>query len=390
MPRPPLPIGTWGRIRREHAGPRSFRARCRFRDYDGLTRDVEAWGETGAAAERALLRMLRERTTPTGDEVTRDARLTKLAELWLQAVIADEEISPQTIDRYKTSLRTTIIPALGNLRIREVTVGRLEQFFRSLRTQPGKARGARTVLSRMLAMAVRHGALGHNPIRELERKRRKRRGARALTADDLHEVRTAIRRWQNPPTARPGPRHTSDLAEVIDLMLATGARISETLAVRSADLDLAAFPATVTISGTLVYVKGRGYFRQEWTKTDAGYRTVTLPRFATDMLLRRQATAGSNPHGAIFCSRRGTWLSPHNVRRQWREARKATGLQWVTPHTFRKTVATLIEQEADIKTAAAQLGHASETVTDQYYIDKAKRAPDSSHLLERLGQPARP
>jgi integrase len=46
--------------------------------------------------------------------------------------------------------------------------------------------------------------------------------------------------------------------------------------------------------------------------------------------------------GFSFASRRGTWLSPQNVRRQWRQARKDTGLEWVTPHTFRKTVATLI------------------------------------------------
>lgn len=100
---------------------------------------------------------------------------------------------------------------------------------------------------------------------------------------------------------------------------------------RWSDVDFTATPVTATISGTLVYVRGRGYYRQEWTKTDAGYRTLTLPRFAVDMLLRRSATVHSNPHDAVFCSRRGTWLSPHNVRRQWREARTATGLEWVTP-----------------------------------------------------------
>src|SRR5919199_258387 len=41
--RPELPLGTWGRIRREEVGPNRFRARARFRDYDGHTRDVEAW-----------------------------------------------------------------------------------------------------------------------------------------------------------------------------------------------------------------------------------------------------------------------------------------------------------------------------------------------------------
>ncbi|MET8088169.1 tyrosine-type recombinase/integrase [Micromonospora sp. NPDC005237] len=88
---------------------------------------------------------------------------------------------------------------------------------------------------------------------------------------------------------------------------------------------------------------------------------------------------------AIFASRRGTWLSPNNVRRQWREARADTDLAWVTPHTFRKTVATLIKEETDTKSAAAQLGHSSEEVTATYYIAKPAQAPDVSDILERLG-----
>jgi integrase len=54
-------------------------------------------------------------------------------------------------------------------------------------------------------------------------------------------------------------------------MLATGARIGEILALRWDDLDLAATRPTLTICATIVYVKGRGFFRREWTKSDAGY-----------------------------------------------------------------------------------------------------------------------
>jgi Phage integrase family len=126
-----------------------------------------------------------------------------------------------------------------------------------------------------------------------------------------------------------------------------------------------------SLCGTLVYVKGKGFFRQEWTKNDAGYRMIVLPRFAVGMLLARKLV--------------GTWLSPNNVRRQWRQARAETNLEWVTPHTFRKTVATLIDKEADTKSAAAQLGHASEEITDKYYIAKPVLAPDVSEILEQLG-----
>jgi hypothetical protein len=45
------------------------------------------------------------------------------------------------------------------------------------------------------------------------------------------------------------------------------------------------------------------------------------------MLLARKITAVDNPHDAIFATRRGTWLSPQNVRRQWRQARADTGLE---------------------------------------------------------------
>lgn len=103
------------------------------------------------------------------------------------------------------------------------------------------------------------------------------------------------------------------------------------------------------------------------------------------MLMARKLDAADNPHDAIFASRRGTWLSPPNVRRQWRAARADTGLEWVTPHTFRKTVATLIDREASTDSAAAQLGHGSNEITKKHYIVKAALAPDSSAILEQLG-----
>jgi integrase len=86
---------------------------------------------------------------------------------------------------------------------------------------------------------------------------------------------------------------------------------------------------------------------------EAGYRTIVLPGFAVGMLLARKLTADENDHDAVFASRNGTWLQPNNVRRQWRQARADPDLTWVVPHTFRKTVATLIDDEANTKSAAA-------------------------------------
>jgi integrase len=103
------------------------------------------------------------------------------------------------------------------------------------------------------------------------------------------------------------------------------------------------------------------------------------------MLLGRRQTRIINDLDAVFTTRKGTWLSPNNVRRQWRQARTDTGLEWVTPHTFRKTVATLLDREGKRDAATLQLGHSNEDVTEQYYIVKATAAPDVTDVLDKLG-----
>ena len=98
----------------------------------------------------------------------------------------------------------------------------------------------------MFALAVRHGALPTNPVRDTGRLRKPRRAIVVLAPQDMHAVRAAIRDWQQPVPGKPGPRHTGDLADIVDLMLATGARMGEMLALRWADLDLAADRPTLT------------------------------------------------------------------------------------------------------------------------------------------------
>jgi hypothetical protein len=211
--RPPLPIGTWGTIRTEKLGPNRYCARARFRDYDGKTRDVEATGPTGPAAVRALKEKLRDRVTPNDDEITRETYVSTLATMWLEEISAEERVTPQTIDRYETSLRTAILPALGNLRIREASVGRLDKFLREIaKDRPSAAKGAKVVLGQMFALAVRRGALTTNPVRETGRIRKPRRTVLALETEHLEGVRSAIREWQQPTPGKPGPRHTGDLA----------------------------------------------------------------------------------------------------------------------------------------------------------------------------------
>jgi integrase len=72
------------------------------------------------------------------------------------------------------------------------------------------------------------------------------------------------------------------------------------------------------------------------------------------------------------------------VRRQWRQAREAFELDWVRFHTTRKTVASLVNEEADTATATKTLGNASEQVVREHYLAKAKQSPDVRAILDAL------
>jgi hypothetical protein len=149
---------------------------------------------------------LRDQSAARDVEITGAMRLDRLAQLWL-AEKADEGVLPQTLDRYETSLRTRILPALGRLRLVEAaSISRLDRFLKTIASShPASARNARTVLGQMLAMAVRHDALDTNPVRELARRRNRRREVRALDITDLGQARAAIRAWYAAQAHRPGP-----------------------------------------------------------------------------------------------------------------------------------------------------------------------------------------
>ncbi|MBT2515463.1 hypothetical protein [Arthrobacter sp. ISL-30] len=97
-PRPPLPLGTWGKIRRQRVASGRWHATARYRDTDGVTRAVEAWGDTGAAAERALVTMLKDRQAPTKSEITQSMRLSELGALWFAEIESNGRAGRRMID----------------------------------------------------------------------------------------------------------------------------------------------------------------------------------------------------------------------------------------------------------------------------------------------------
>lgn len=382
--RPPLPLGAWGEVWTDRTAT-GWRARTRFRDLDGVTRMVERRGRTRGAARNALTQYLTERSAPQDSDLMAATTIEQAVGVW-HAENADRW-AHNTARRYNDMISLHIIPRIGQMRLREATVPRLDRFVKAIAADVGAptAKLCTSVLSGTLSLAARHGAIDTNPMRDVGRVRVTHRAPTALTVEQVRALRDAARRHEAVGGARRvgRPRHPG-IAAIIDTLLGTGARIGEVLALRWSDVDLEA--GTVTISGTVI-ATGTGMGRQERTKTDTSRRTLQLPPFAVAALLRHRVESETTTDGDwCFPSAAGTVRDPNNVRKTWRKLVADAGLpDGTTPHAIRRTVATIIDRDADTRNAASQLGHASTTVTERHYVERAHLGPDVRDVLDQLG-----
>lgn len=128
MARPPLPLGTPGQIRLTEDRPKVWIARCRFRDHDGVTRQLKAHGSTKASATSRLHRTIQDRQRGRGGaggpELTPASTFADAAGLYLAKIERKREDS--TLALYRFHLDGTVLPGLGALRLREYTVARID------------------------------------------------------------------------------------------------------------------------------------------------------------------------------------------------------------------------------------------------------------------------
>jgi integrase len=369
--------------RDERGRPTRWKAIALYRGFDGVTRPVERWGRSKAAAESNLRTALAERSRLSrGPDLCAVDRFTKAADLWLKSIVALVESgarSPGTVETYERHLRRHVIPALGGVRLGEVTPQLVDRFLIQLRTSTGTptARSCRSVVSGILGLAVRYGAMSTNPVRDVGRLEGKpRKEPRALTNAERVALFAAL-------SADPYAV-AMDIPDLARFMLATGQRIGECLAVlwMEADLD----NAKVDVTSTVIRVKGQGLIRKT-TKSRAGQRTLILPSWAVADLRRRRAR-GVLLDQPIYSDTRGGLRDPNNTRRALRRALDDAGFQWVTSHNFRKTTATLLDEAGlSARVIADQLGHARPSMTQDVYMGRKSVDSRASHALESALEP---
>lgn len=151
---------------------------------------------------------------------------------------------------------------------------------------------------------------------------------------------------------------------IVELLFATGIRVSELCQLQYKDIDL--------INGTIkVYGKGNKE------------RIIQICSKEVISILK-DYYAFFKPDSYFFINRLGHEISPQSVRLLVRRCTNTLNLsKHITPHTFRHTFATLLlEEDVDIKYIQNLLGHSS-IVTTQIYthvnLSKQKKILSNKH-----------
>lgn len=386
MSRPRLTIGTYGEITTRRRPNGRTEARTRYRDWDGATRLVQASGDTAAAATHALKAKCVDRNliAPSAGSLTADSPFPDLVAYWLEDIELEDRLATATRQLYERDMRTLVLPVFKDLTLREIGVARCDQFLKRLaKDSYSKAKHARVVLRLALALAVRHEVLLRKPVDHVARLHRDARVPDAFTPEEITAIRAAIAYWEAGRDMS-GPKPDGQLGAIVEVMLGTSARIGEVLAIRRSDLDLSV--PSVRIAGTIVSPKGEPTMRQDHPKTARSRRTIQLPGFAAQAVQRRSRELKTiDPDALLFCSREGTPLTTNNVRRQLRHVMNLAEIEGVTPHKFRRTVATTINESAGVELASQLLGHTDPAITIKHYIRRSETVdPTTASLLEKV------
>ncbi|MGW4636843.1 tyrosine-type recombinase/integrase [Nocardia sp. NPDC004415] len=384
--RPARPVGTFGTPSKP-SKQKNGKWRTVVRHYGAWqTTVIQRIGDSPTEASNKLAEAMRDfHEVPAEAPITRTTTLMQLARELLTAMRLDPNCSPGLIEDYRREIEISrdiradpktikIENTIGHLQIWQATAGELDRHLKRLLTLGlrRKAKQHKVILRAMMQIAVLHDVIDTNPVNNVDRFRRARGKARGKVADmnALPAFRAQVRTWARgeeipgTPAYTTGPRRDWTMVWVLDVITGTGIRPYEVFALLLDDINLDAPDPYIDITGTLEQIRGGpngGWVRKPAPKTDNGWRRILLPPHSIESI--REASAylelnrTPNPLRLLFPANNGSLRNPNNFGRIWRAARGTT-FAWVTPRTFRRGVATAVDNATgNPENAARQLGN---------------------------------
>lgn len=291
---------------------------------------------------------------------------------WL-ADYAESRLRPKTAQSYAGVVARYITPNLGHIALTELRPAHVEAFYGALQRRglaPATNRQTHVILKSALKRAVRLGLLAVNPCGAVDAPRLKRPEMPSVTAGQAQELVQAA--------------GDGALGTLFKVLLYTGLRRSEGLALTWEDIDLAA--GTLSVRRSLHHVKGQGTVIEP-PKSSKSRRQVDLSA-STVAFLKAWRIAQTEQRlrigplwqgeGWVFTNETGGHLEPDTVTHAFGKLAKKLGLA-ISLHGLRHAHASLLlQQGVPLKIVSERLGHSTIAITGDVY----------SHVTPGLGKTA--
>lgn len=280
---------------------------------------------------------------------------------WLEVIAPT--IRATTLKRYGELARIHVLPALGKLQLAKLTPQHLQQLYAQKLADglsPTTVRHIHVTIHRALKEAMRTGLIQRNVADLTTPPRKARYDVTALTVEQLKTFLVAAK----------GDR----LEALYVLVLTTGMRSGEVLALRWGDVDLTCGMLQVRSSLTRL----RGQFSFSEPKSARSRRQVTLTAMAVAALsahrvrqLEERLALGDawQDNDLVFPLQDGSPMNGiHLLRYQFHPLLRQAGLPIIRFHDLRHSCATLLlGQGIHPSIVASLLGHSTITVTLDVY-----------------------
>ncbi len=302
---------------------------------------------------RQTLDQIDQGMTFEGRKLTLSAYLSE----WIK--VKRTALRPKTGFEYERLITRLIQPHLGKVRLKDLTLGRVNAFYERLATDGvglSNVRYAHRVLHCALEQAAKVGTIGRNPAHGATLPKRPYREMAMLNEQQVTSFLVAA--------------SNSRFRTLFHLAVTTGMRFSELRGLCWSDVDW--IKGTITVKRQINQVPRSGPTVGA-PKTHSGIRIIRLGGTTLDMLREQQVRleaerwqAGDSwkANDLVFPSKVGSPFVPVSVQVDFHNALRAANLPQIRFHDLRHTAASLmLSNGVPALVVSKMLGHSSPTIT---------------------------